>query len=224
MNNSPSRFLGLLAVINGIDILVGIVFYELSFHVNNRTLLLTMGAFLILIGALLNPALVSRLYRHFGAEPKWSSRFLLITGMIGSIIALIGSGFDFLNTIVGHNLVILYPLSQTQSIITIGYAFLGIWLLLLNGQAGLHIAASRRLTSLGIITGTIMAVGLLAIPKVFIPYVALYHQPLPELGEIVGSLGWRLLYPTWSIWFGSVLGKGQYGSQHLQVSDKSLTR
>lgn len=208
MNNSPSRFLGLLAVITGINILVGIVFYELSFHVYNRTPWLGMGTFLILIGALLNPVLVWRLYRHLGAEPQRSSRLILITGMIGSIIALIGSGFDFLNTIIGHNLVILYPLSQTQSIIAVGYAFLGIWLLLLNAQAGFHIAVSPRLAWLGAITGTIMAVGLFAIPKVFIPYVSLYHQLFPELGEIVGSLGWRLFYPAWSIWFGSVFGKG----------------
>jgi hypothetical protein len=136
--------------------------------------------------------------------------------MIGSLIVLIGSGIDLLNTIVGHNLIILYPLSQTQSIIAVGYAFIGIWLLSLNVQARFHDTWSRRLAWSGFLTGAIMAMALLAIPKVFIPYVSLYHKLVPELGELVGDLGWRLFYPAWSIWFGCVILKGQYEGQHPQ--------
>ncbi len=134
-------------------------------------------------------------------------------GMIGSLIVLIGSGFDFLNTIVGHNLIILYPLSQTQAIIAVGYAVTGIWLLLLNVQAQLHATWSRRLSWWGVIAGATMAIALLAIPKVFVPYASLYHQLVPELGELAGDLGWRLLYPAWSIWLGRILLKGLDGGQ-----------
>ncbi len=52
MDNSPSRAPGWLAISMAASILVGIVFYELSFHVFNRAPLLTTGAFLILVGAL----------------------------------------------------------------------------------------------------------------------------------------------------------------------------
>jgi hypothetical protein len=216
MKNSPSRILGWLALSIGMDILIGIVFYELSFQVYNRTPLLTIGTFLIVIGALLNPALILIFHHDFHGESLGLRQFIALVGMIGSVVVLIGSGFDFLNTIVGHNLIILYSLSQTQSIIAVGYGFMGIWLLLLNVQALFHDAWSRHLAWFGTIAGIIMAIGLFAIPKVFIPYVSLYHELVPELGELVGDLGWRLFYPAWSIWFGRVILKGQYGGQHLQ--------
>ena len=218
MNNSPSRGSGWLAITIGIGILIRIVFYELSFHVFNRTPLLIISAFLIVIGAFLNPTLIWMLRRNIHAQSLVLRQFIFLTGMIGSLIILIGSGFDFLNTIVGHNLIILYPLSQMQSIIAVGYAFIGIWLLSLNVQARLHDRWSRRLAWSGMLTGAIMAIALLAISKVFIPYVSLYHSLVPELGELVGDLGWRLFYPAWSIWFGRVILKGQYEGQHPQSS------
>jgi len=216
MNNFPSRIPGLLAISIGVDILIGVLLYVLSFQIFNRTPLLTIGTFLILMGALLNPALVWMFHHNFHGEPLGLRQFMVIIGMIGSLIVLIGSGFDFLNTIVGYNLIILYPLSQTQSIIAVGYSFIGIWLVLLNFQARLHNLWSRRIVALGIIAGTIMMIGLLAIPRIFIPYFSQYRVLVPELGELVGNLGWRLIYPAWSIWFGRVILKGQYGVQHLQ--------
>ncbi len=218
MDNSPSRTFGLLAIIMGIDILMGFSFYALGFHIFNRTPFLIISTFLGVIGALLNPTLVWMHHRNFHAQSLGPRQFILITGMIGSLIVSIGSGLDFLNTIVGHNLIILYSLSQTQSIIAVGYAFIGTWLLLLNVQARLHAAWSRRLAWSGIISGVIMAIALLAIPKVFIPYVSLYHKLVPELGELVGNLGWRLFYPIWSIWFGSLYFRGLSEDKYLQSS------
>jgi hypothetical protein len=61
-----------------------------------------------------------------------------------------------------------------------------------------------------------MAIGLFALPRVFIPYVSLYHQLIPELGELVGNLGWMILYPIWSIWFGRVAVQGQSGGQGIR--------
>ena len=224
MHNSALRSPGWLAITIGMGILIGVVLYELSFHVFNRTPLLTISAVLIAIGALLNPTLVWMLHHNLAGQLLGLRQFIFITGRIGSLIALIGSGFDFLNTIVGHNLIILYPLSQTQSIIAVGYAFIGIWLLSLNIQARLHDTWSRRLAWWGIMTGAIMMIALLAIPKVFIPYVSLYHSLVPELGELIGNLGWRLFYPAWSIWFGRVILKGQLGSNICRVSYRDFHR
>jgi hypothetical protein len=61
-----------------------------------------------------------------------------------------------------------------------------------------------------------MAVGLFAIPRVFIPSVSLNHEPVPEIGELVGYAGWMLIYPIWSIWFSRIAVKDQQAGQHLR--------
>jgi hypothetical protein len=106
--------------------------------------------------------------------------------------------------------------------ITAGYGIMGVWLLAINMEAGVQGTWPRPLIWFGIVTGTIMAVGLLAIPKVFIPYVSLYHHLVPELGELTGNLGWRFLYPAWVTWLGGVLQKSQYDGPGLQASGSTL--
>lgn len=157
------------------------------------------------------------IYLGFRTKSTWFSLFLLIIGTIATFILLIGSAFELLNNIVGHNLFIWFPLSQTLSIVVVGYAFIGIWLLMLNYQARLHDTWSRPLGWLGIIAGAIMAIGLLAIPRIFIPYVSLHHLIVPELGELIGNLGWMFFYPIWCIWLGSVYLKGMYRGRHPEA-------
>jgi len=216
MNISFPRGVGLLTIIIGVDIFIGFLLYGLSFRAFDRMPLLTISAFLITIGALLNIMLVWIFHPYVRARSPWFSQLVLITGTTGSLIVFIGAAFDFLDTIVGHALIILFPLSQTRSIIVVGYAFIGIWLLLLNYHARVHDTWSPGLTWLGIIAGTIMTLGLLAAPRVFIPYVSLYHRPVPEIAEIVGDLGWKFLYPFWSIWTGYVFLNGRHSDQHLE--------
>ena len=233
MNNSSSRTIGWIAISIGITSFLGLFTYSMagfgvlaSFVFSMRpfnmtpllstTSLLAIRAFMILIGALLNIGLVWMIYLDFRAKSTWFSPFLLISGMVGSFLVLIGSAFELLNTIVGHHLIIWFPLGQTLSIIVVGYGFIGIWLLLLNYLARLHDTWSRRLDWLGIIAGAIMAIGLLAIPRIFIPYVSLNHELVPELGEMVSHLGWMFFYPIWCISLGFVYLKGMYDGQHLQ--------
>jgi hypothetical protein len=233
MNNSYSRSIGLMALSIGITSFMGLTAYGMAgfgvltsyiltmrpFNLTpllSTTPLLAIRAFVILIGVLLNLRFIWMIYLDFRTKSPWFSLFLLMTGMIGSFIVLIGSAFELLNNIVGHSLIIWFPLSQTLSIIVVGYGFIGIWLLLLNYQARLHNAWPRRLVWMGIIAGTIMAIGLLAIPRIFIPYVSLYHLIVPELGELVGHLGWMFFYPIWCVWFGFVYLKGMYGGEHIQ--------
>ena len=216
MNNSLSRAIGLLSIVIGIDTLIGIVFYWLSFRTFDRTPLLMISTFMIAIGALLNMLFVRRLHLNFRARSPRFSQFVLLAGMLGSLIVLIGSALDLLSAILGHSFD-AFPLSQTWSIIVVGYAFLGIWLLLLNYDAQFHDTWRRYLAWLGIIVGVIMATGLLALPRIFVPYISLYHEPLSEFGELLGNVGWMLFYPIWCIWFGYICLKDQYGGQqHLQ--------
>jgi hypothetical protein len=216
MNYSYSRVTGFVAISIATAIFIGFISSLLTLHAFDITPLLAIRSFVITIAALLNIRLIWMLQLGFRTPLHWFSRFMLITGLIGSFIVFIGSAFDFLNTIVGHNLIIWFPLSQTQSIIAVGFAFIGIWLLLLNYQARLDKAWSHRLAWLGIIAGTVMATGLLAIPRIFIPYVSLYHEIVPELGELVGLLGWLFLYPSWCMWLGFVYRKGMYVGRHQE--------
>lgn len=231
--NAYSRSIGLITLLIGISSIVGLITYGLAgygvlasfiltMHPFNMTPLisitplLAIRAFIIVIGALLNLRFMWMFYLDFRTKSAWFSPFLLMIGVIGTFIVLIGSAFELLNTIVGYNLIIWFPLGQTLSIIVVGYGFIGIWLLLLNCLAQLNDKSSRPLSWLGIIAGTIMTMGLLAIPRIFIPYVSLYHLLVPELGELVGNLGWMFFYPIWCIALGFVYMKETYGGEHLQ--------
>ena len=222
MSNISPRFPGWLAKCIGIDILIAAVCYELSFHVYNRAPFLTTSAIVIVIAGILNPVLVWIIYRRWGARRQSLSQFILLTGIVGSIVTLMGSGFDFINVTLGSNPFILFPLSQTQTMITVGYGMMGVWLLALNIQAGYQNTWSRRLVWLGIAAGTIMAFGVLVIPKVFIPSVSLYHQLVPELGELTGNVGWRFLYPAWVIGLGGISQQSQHDRSALQSSGSML--
>jgi hypothetical protein len=215
---SPGR----LAICIGIDILAGAVCYEFSFHVYNRAPLLTTSAIVMVIAGLLNPILVWIMYRRWGAQQQSLSQFILLVGLIGSSITLMGAGFDLINVVLGHNIFIVFPLSQTQSMITVGFGIIGVWLLGLNIQASYPNTWPRRLIWLGIVTGTIMAVGMLAIPRLLMPHVSLYHQLVPELEELTGNVGWRFLYPAWVIWLGVVSQQSQHDHPALQGSGSTL--
>ena len=164
MNNTSSRTIGWIAILIGITSFIGLITYGMagfgvltSYVLTMRpfnmtptlsiTPLLAMRAFLILIGLFLNLRFLWMIYLDFRTKSPWFSLFLLMTGMLGAFLVLIGSAFELLNRIVGHNLIIWFPLGQTQSIIVVGYGFIGVWLLLLNYQARLHDAWPRGLGS-----------------------------------------------------------------------------
>ena len=214
MNNSLPRSIELLSSAIGIDSLIGVILYWLSFRIFDRTPLLSVSAFMIAIGAFLTGMLVWGLARKFPARLPRNGNFVSSVGMFGALIIFIGSVLDLLIDIQGHALN-SFPLSQTRSILVIGYALLGIWLVLLNLSVRFHSTWPQHITWLGIITGTIMAAGLFALPRIFIPAISLNHEPLPEIGEWMGSAGWMLFYPIWCIWFGYVCLKDQSGAHHM---------
>ena len=215
MDKSKSPAIHLVAIALGISLLTGTIFHRLSFRVFDPTPVWISRAFIILVGTILTMILVWMVHRELRQEPSLFHVPVFLIGMPGSIVALIGSSFDLLNAIAGHALIIWFPLSQTQSIIAVGYGFIGIWLLLLNFHSRLLGLWSTGLTWLGMISGLLMAMGLFAIPRVFIPYVSLYHQLVPELGEVVGNWGWMIIYPIWSIWFGSLEVMDRHGDREL---------
>ena len=204
MKGSPTRNIGLLAIMIGIGTLIGVVAYMLSASTFNRTPLLVISAFLITIGALLNMILVWIFNLIFREQAPGFSMLGVIAGLIGSIIVFLGSGLDLLRATLTYSFD-SFPLSQTRSIMVFGYAFIGLWLMLLNYYALLHDMWSRRLIWLGMVTGTIMAMGWMSAPGIFDPYLGLYHVPSFEIGKLLGTVGWMFFYPIWSIWLGNIV-------------------
>lgn len=197
MNQSLPRVMSLLASAMGVSILTALVLRGLSLLFYP---LLTFSAFMILIASILNLMLLwtTRQQPHFSASCFGQLTWYI--GMAGALIALLGATNDFIDSAAGHALILWYPFSQ--SIVVLGYGLVGIWLLTLNYQARIEDLWSSRLAWLGAITGVIMAIGLFSLPRIFIPAVALYHEPLPEIAGWLGAVGWMLLYPIWSIGLG----------------------
>lgn len=158
-------------------------------------------AYIIAIAALLNTALAWSLYSHFRVQSPRLSKLMFGAEVIGSLIIFIGSVHLILGAISGR-----LPLYQTRLLIDFGYAFIGLWRLLLNYHARLYKTWWRHLARFGLITGILMAMSLITIPE--IPpetHFALHgHSLWTEFAQYLGELGWMLLYPIWLIWFGRI--------------------
>jgi hypothetical protein len=82
---------------------------------------------------------------------------------------------------------------------SVGFAGIGAWLVILNRSSTV---GSPRLRSLGIVTGALMALGIVMLPGVLMRLDDMETAP-PWIW--LGQLGWLgiyVAYPTWSIRFG----------------------
>ena len=146
--------------------------------------------------AMLSAALALSLYPWLRSHARRLSGFALIAGLVGVLIAAIGSVliiFDF----TGWYLAGLYTM--------FGYALVGVWLFGLNVAALRSFSRPRRLAQLGMLTGVCMAIGFLAGPGILGGMDDTDAAPwFVNLG-LLGSLGWMFLYPFWCIWLGRLL-------------------
>lgn len=193
--NFPSRTLGWLAIALGGVTLIGLVSLILFF---------TFGAFFgtfsdlcIASEAILSVLLAWMLYPAHRTYSPRLSQFLLTAALVGALIASIGSAFVifditgwFLAGLMNH----------------FGFALVGLWLLGLNYFGQRMDRWPRRLVQFGLVSGAIMAIGLLTGPgivgRVDDPALAPWFV---NVAMAVASLGWLLLYPIWSIWLGRLL-------------------
>ncbi len=194
-NNFPSRTLGWVANALGGLTLIGVVSLILFF---------TAGAFFgtlsdlcIALEAILSALLAWMFYPAHRAYSPRLSRFLLTAALVGALVAFIGSAFVIFE-VTGWFLAGLMNF--------FGYALVGLWLLGLN-----YIFAQRRnrwprrLVRFGLVSGAIMAIGLLTGPGIVGRIDDPELAPWFVSGAQVASLGWLLLYPIWSIWLGRLL-------------------
>jgi len=198
-NNFPSRTLGWLAIAIGGVILIGDVSLILFFTVGG--FFGTFNDLCIAFAAILSALLAWMLYPAHRALSPRLSQFLLSAAFVGALVASIGSAFVIFD-ITGWFLAGLMNF--------FGYALVGLWLLGLNYFAKRKSTWPRYLVQFGLVSGAIMAIGLLTGPgivgRVDDPELApwfVYVAP-------VASLGWLLLYPIWSIWLGRLLLRNRF--------------
>ena len=123
---------------------------------------------------------------------------MLAAALVGALVAFIGSAFVIFD-ITGWFLAGLMNF--------FGYSLVGLWLLGLNYYfvQRRDIRWPPRFVQLGLVSGAIMAIGLLTGPgivgRVDDPGLAPWFVNVGQLG----SLGWLLLYPIWSIWLDRLL-------------------
>lgn len=134
----------------------------------------------------------------------WRLRGLL-PGRAGDIAvgaALVGAAI----TVVGTALVV----SGTTGFLfaglvsSVGFAGIGAWLVVVNRSAGAVAAWPRRLRSLGILSGGLMTVGIVAAPGILLGFDDMASAPVWVWIGFLGWLGIYVVYPAWAIWMGVV--------------------
>jgi hypothetical protein len=117
----------------------------------------------------------------------------LVAALVGAGIALVGSW------LAQSDLVGFFFAGLVSSV---GFASIGVWLVVLNRSADSEAGWPRALASLGVAAGLVMAVGLATLPGIFMGLDDMATAP----GWIwIGYLGWAgiyVLYPAWAMWLG----------------------
>jgi hypothetical protein len=155
----------------------------------------------------------------FGAINDWTiGAFGLLTGLLavgqrrrdgttklsGGVmplaLALIGAGI----VVFGSYLVITDTTGFLLAglVESLGFALIGVWLIVINRSMAGTSQRPRRLPGLGIVAGIVMAIGFIVVPGIAESLDdASAAPPWVWLG-FLGWIGTFFLYPIWSIWFG----------------------
>jgi len=137
-------------------------------------------------GALLSVGLALALYKQHQGPSQQLALPALIAVIVGALIAIVGSALVMSGT-TGFFLAGMYTAT--------GYALIGLWLLAFNyGNLG-HPGP----VTLGLITGVVMALGLAAIPSIFMGIDAFKDAAWHTWLGQVGFAGWAILYPIWCL-------------------------
>jgi hypothetical protein len=87
---------------------------------------------------------------------------------------------------------------------SVGFAAIGSWLVVLNRSAGGAAAWPPGLRSLGIVAGSLMAVGVVTAPGIILGLDDIGTAPAWVWIGFLGWLGTYVVYPAWALWMGVV--------------------
>jgi uncharacterized membrane protein YeaQ/YmgE (transglycosylase-associated protein family) len=194
MTTSPiaSSMIGWLAIATGITGFLALVFIILFFSIGQP--FGTLNDIFIGVTALMSAILAGVLYAEHHAQSPLLSLFALIIAVIGALVVVIGSVL----AISGRTGWFLSGLYMAA-----GNAMVGLWLLGLNYSALRGNSFPQSLAIFGIISGAVMALGLVTIPGIF-RGVDTQEYELTIFNYIwwASSMGYLALYPIWCVLLG----------------------
>jgi hypothetical protein len=191
----PAFTHGWSAVAAGVAGLLAFAFIILFFSIGQPYG--TLNDIFIGLTAVLSVVLALKLFPMHYEQSPLISRVGLGFAFTGVLLVLIGSALA-ITGLKGWFLSGLYMAA--------GNALIGLWLLTLNYSALQNHSLPDSLTIFGLISGVILALGLVAIPGIFRGIDLQEYKP--TLFNIIwwtGSLGYLVLYPFWCLWLGQLL-------------------
>jgi hypothetical protein len=188
------------------------------------------GGIAVLVGAvaLISVASLAAFFAvggPFGAINDWTiGVFGFLTGLLAVALGrpdgttrtppgIVSIGFAVIGAaivVVGSSLVI----SDTTGFLlaglveSLGFALIGVWLIVFNRSIEGETRWPRRLPGLGIVAGLVMAIGFVVVPGIATGLDDMDSAPPWVWLGFLGWVGIFFLYPVWSIWLGIGNGKG----------------
>jgi len=194
-NNFSLVTIGWVAIATGIVGLLGLAFIILFFTVGQP--FGTINDYCIGLTVILSVVLVWMLYPGHHARSPLLSQVTFVIAMLGAILVMVGTALA-ISGLKGWFLSGLYMAA--------GNAMIGLWLLGLNYSALRDNSFPQSLVIFGLISGVILALGLVTIPGIFRGIDSQAYE-LTTFNYIwwASSLGYLALYPTWCILLGRIL-------------------
>jgi hypothetical protein len=128
-------------------------------------------------------------------DPARASDIAVGAALVGAAITVVGSALVMSGT-TGFLLAGLVS--------SVGFAGIGAWLVAVNrGDSGAE-AWPRRLRSLGVLAGALMAFGVVMVPGIALRLDDMATAPAWTWIGFLGWLGTFIAYPVWAIWLGNV--------------------
>jgi hypothetical protein len=152
----------------------------------------------------------------------WRLRDELTSG-VGPVVtaaALLGAAI----TVVGSALVVSGTTGWFFAglVSSVGFAAIGAWLAVLNRNGRAAEASPRRLRTLGVVSGALMAVGAFSAPGIVL---GLDDAATAPAWAWIGSMGWLgtyVVYAAWAIWTGAI-GARQGGAARTATAASAVT-
>jgi len=193
MDPARDRRDGTLAVVLGAVLLLSVASLALFFIVGGPFGSLndwTIGIAGLLTGLLL----VVREGRE--EVPAPAGGIAVAIGVLGAVLVVAGAGLVITRT-TGFLLAGLVE--------TVGFALVGVWLLVLSAAARRSPRWPRGLAALGVTTGIVMALGFVASPGVVSGFDDMNTAPWWIWVAFVAWLGIFVLFPIWCLRYGTAL-------------------
>jgi hypothetical protein len=181
---------GTLAVVLGAVLLLSLATLAIFFIVGGP--FGSINDWTILVAGLLTGLLI--VVREGHEElPAPAGGIAVAIGVLGAVLVVAGAGL----VISGTTGFLLAGLVET-----VGFALVGVWLLVLSAAARRSVRWPRRLAPLGVVTGIVLALGFVASPGVVGGYDDMNTAPWWIWVAFIAWLGIFVLFPIWCLRYG----------------------